>query len=128
MTDLVKRLRRNARGIVGVDQDRMEAADEIERLRKALEESHMNNSKKRPGGRSDDEVKWVREKLIKREEDSLKNIRCTVIEDMRKWADSGLDEWRPNIARRVIDAYERDQKAMLEAQRDFWRELPFSDF
>jgi len=33
-----------------------------------------------------------------------------VLDDMREWADSGLDAWRPNIAHRVIDAYEKDMK------------------
>ena len=36
MDDIVEKLRRIARGVIGVDQDRLEAADEIERLREAL--------------------------------------------------------------------------------------------
>ena len=36
MDDIVDRLRRIARGVVGVDRDRIEAADEIERLRKKI--------------------------------------------------------------------------------------------
>lgn len=38
-TDIVIRLRRTARGIVGIDQDRVEAADEIERLRNAMDDN-----------------------------------------------------------------------------------------
>ena len=32
-----------------------------------------------------------------------------VLDDQREWADSGLNAWRLSIARRVIDAYEKDR-------------------